>query len=156
WLDRVKKRNRILIPEQGAERGNLTFVDDLARMIADALTVKNHRVTYNAVTYPMNSLREKLDTMARVMGNAPEFVSLSAEQMKENDVRQPRDFPCSFGKEFLAFDITKVKNDFQFEFTPYEETIRRCAEYQDSLGWLSCSKGMSIETEDQLLSKYGN
>jgi 2'-hydroxyisoflavone reductase len=156
WLERVKKRDRILIPENGTERGNMTFVDDLVRMMADSLTIKEHRITYNAVTHPMNTLRKKLDTMAHVMGNTPEFVSLSTEQMKENDVRQPRDFPCSFGKEFLAFDISKVEKDFQFEFTPYEETIRRCADYHDSLGWLACSKGMSIETEDQLLSKYGN
>src|SRR5579883_3336611 len=88
WLQRIKTRERILIPDEGQERGNMTFVEDLAGLLTEALVLKSERRAYNAVTHEANTLLEKLQVMCKVLSKTPTFVSLGRTEIE--DIKQPQ------------------------------------------------------------------
>ena len=154
WLQRVKTREKIIIPHNGNERGNLTFVNDLVALLIGALTLTLHRTTYNAVTHPINTMREKIDVIASVMNKTPELISLSADQLGESGLAKQSDFPCTFGGDMLIYDISKTQKDFSIEFTPYAHSVRQTIEYYDAVTkWEAGKRGLTLETEDTLLKK---
>jgi 2'-hydroxyisoflavone reductase len=81
WLQRIALRDRMLIPDGGKERGNLTFVGDLSRLLASAMTIRDHRITYNAATHPINTFKEKVDAITTAAGRTPEIVSISSDAL---------------------------------------------------------------------------
>ncbi len=152
WLQRIKKRNTILIPDGGAERGNLTFVDDLARLLNAAISIPAHRNTYNAVTHPVNTLREKLDAISAVSVRTPEFVSISADALLEKGFKVARAFPCLFGADYMIYDISKTQADLGVEFTEYGNSVAATLKYYEGTSrWELGSRGLRYEEEDELI-----
>ncbi len=152
WLQRVQTRSKIVIPDNGNERGNLTFVNDLVSLLIGALSLTDHRTTYNAVTHHINTLRDKINIIADVMNKSPELVSISKEQLGENGIAKQSDFPCSFGGDMLIYDISKTQKDFQIAFTSYRDSVSQTIEYYDAVTkWEAGKRGLSFEAEDLLL-----
>lgn len=153
WLQRVKTREKILVPNNGEERGNLTFVNDLVTLLIGTLSLQSHRTTYNAVTHPINTLRQKIEVISSVMNKTPELISLSKEQLGESGIAKQSDFPCTFGGDMLIYDISKTLKDFSISFTPYQRSILETIEYYEkATGWKPGSRGMTIEREDEIFS----
>ncbi|MFI5264923.1 MAG: NAD-dependent epimerase/dehydratase family protein [Candidatus Kapaibacterium sp.] len=152
WLQRMAKRERILIPDNGNERGNLTFVDDLARLLNSAISIPGHRITYNAVTHPVNTLREKLDAITTVSARTPEFVSISADALLEKGFKVGRAFPCVFGSDYIIYDISKTQADLCVEFTEYGNSVAAAYKYyEQTTKWELGSRGLRYKEEDELI-----
>ena len=157
WLQRVKTRNTILIPENAVERGNLTFVDDLARIMKAALTVTRHRKQYNAVTHSINTLRQKLDVIASVCDRTPEFRSISSRELEEKEYHVAKAFPCVFGSDYLIYDITRISVDLGVVFSDYSDSIASAIEYYDkTTNWEPGSRGLKYTDEDALIESLGS
>jgi hypothetical protein len=117
------------------------------------MTVKSHRTTYNAVTHKVNSLRDKLESIARVMGRTTEFVSVPQASLDMIENAAYRNLPCTAGIDMLVFDTTKVNRDLVVEHTPYEESVRRAiAYYDETTAWAAPSRSLSYEEEDRVLA----
>ncbi len=152
WLQRVQTRNKILIPDDGKERGNLTFVDDLTRLLASAISIPSHRTTYNSVTHQVNTLREKLDIITAVAARTPELISISAEKLLEKGFKVGSAFPCVFGSDYIIYDISKTQTDLNIEFTEYGNSIAATNQYYEkTTNWELGSRGLRYEEEDDLL-----
>ncbi len=154
WLQRVKTRNKIVVPNNGIERGNFTFVNDLVSLLIGALSLTDHRTTYNAVTHPINTLRDKINVIASVMNKSPELISIDKERLGENGIAKQSDFPCTFGGDMLIYDISKTQKDFSIAFTPYRDSVRQTIEYYDAVTkWEAGKRGLTLEAEETLLNK---
>jgi 2'-hydroxyisoflavone reductase len=152
WLQRVRKRDRILIPDGGRERGNLTFVDDLARLLNAAISIPTHRITYNVVTHPVNTLSEKLEIIKKAAVRSPELISISAEALLEKGFKVGRAFPCLFGSDYIIYDISKAQTDLGVEFTEYGNSVAAAYKYYDeTTKWELGSRGLRYEEEDELI-----
>ncbi len=147
WLQRIKTRDAILIPNEGKERANLTFVNDLASMIVESLSMNHSRTSYNAVTHSVNTLLEKLEAIASVMDKSPKFISTS-----QSDIATSRNFPCTAERDYLIYDLKNVDKDFSYTRTPYYTSLKKTIEYyQATTSWKPGTRGMTIEVEDTLL-----
>ena len=152
WLQRIKMRDEILIPNDGEERGNMTFVDDLSRLLISSISVKEHNGIYNAVTHHINSLNDKLDTIADVMGKNPEFISIMDDELKAKGFEPNKAFPCTAGRDMLVYDIAKTEKDFGITFTPYRDSVQATTNYYEfTTKWELGSRGLRYEEEDNLL-----
>ncbi|MEP7236094.1 MAG: NAD-dependent epimerase/dehydratase family protein, partial [Ignavibacteriota bacterium] len=152
WLQRVMKREKILIPDSGTERGNLTFVEDLARLLSSALTISKHRITYNAVTHPVNTLSEKIAVIANAARRSPELISISKEVLAEQGFKVSKAFPCLFGTDYLIYDISKTQADLEISFTEYGNSVSSAlAYYEGTTNWEIGSRGLRFAEEDALI-----
>jgi len=157
WLQRIAKRERVLIPDDGKEKGNLTFVDDLARLLSSAMTTADHHTTYNAVTHRINTLREKLDVISAAAGRSPELISISADALLEKGFKIGRAFPCVFGSDFLIYDISKTEADLGVEFTEYGNSVAATLKYyEETSRWELGSRGLRYEEDDELIKSISN
>lgn len=152
WLERMKNRDEILIPDDGNERSNMTFVDDLSHLLISAVSIKDHHGVYNAVTHPINSLNDKLDTIADVMGKDPMYYSITGDELKAKGYEMHSAFPCTTGRDLLVYDTTKTENDFGITFTPYRDSVASTINYYELTSkWELGSVGLRYEEEDNLL-----
>jgi 2'-hydroxyisoflavone reductase len=152
WLQRIKMRDEILIPNDGVERGNMTFVDDLSRLLMSAVTLKEHSGVYNAVTHPINSLNDKLDTIADVMGKDPVYYPITGDELKAKGFEMHNAFPCTTGRDLLVYDTAKTEKDFGISFTSYRDSVVATMNYYDlTTKWELGSRGLRYEEEDNLL-----
>jgi 2'-hydroxyisoflavone reductase len=152
WLERVKKYDQILIADEGKERGNLTFVDDLAKLLMASVTIKDHNGAYNAATHPVNTFKDKLDVITKAIGRSPEFVSIEADAIKQKGMVVSRMLPCNMGRDMLIHDTTKLTTAFDGELTPYADSVQDTISFYDrTTNWEQGSFGFRREQEEEIL-----
>jgi hypothetical protein len=71
----------------------------------------------------------------------------------ENHVKEWTDMPLWLDGDHFSYDNQRLKNDFNFQFTDFEQSIKETILYYDSLGWKEPIYGMSEKTKIALLNK---
>jgi 2'-hydroxyisoflavone reductase len=154
WLYRSKTQNEILIPENGKSKATNTFSEDLAKIIQEAITIKNHSKVYNAVTHKNAvSIKEIIDIACGFLKTSPNLISAPVEFLRENNVTEWMDFPMWLHEIDLIMDNTRLTNDFKTPMCTFEESVDKSISYFDSLGWNEGKYGLRLERERELIKK---
>ncbi len=154
WLHRIQHRDRILLPGNGREHMNLTFVDDLARAVIRAIEVPTRHRVYNATTTPIMTLHAMFTTMAEVLDKAPEFVNLSQALAEAHGLRPWVDLPmCSNydGRSRYTMDHSQLTQDLDLTFASFREVVEKTIPWYRDRGWPACQAGISADKEAELL-----
>jgi len=153
WLYKVQTQDKILIPDNGADKCTNTYSEDFAMLIKRAIDVENHHKVYNASTHDEVSLKEYIYTASELLGKKPEFVNASAEFLEENKVNPWGDLPMWLGGSNLILDNSKAIRDFDIKFHSFPDCLKGCIDYYSSLGWPEPKYGISAEREKELMEK---
>ncbi len=152
WLYRVKTQERFLIPDEGKELMNLSFVDDLVEFVEESIEISQHRFDYNIPTHAPNSLKEKLEIMAEVLGTNPEYHSKPFAEITTLLKPLKTRLPCFRGKDTVQISNTKLLADFKTVPQSFKASIERMAAYHDKLGWKEGIAGLRVADELKMLS----
>lgn len=153
WLYGAKRSGKILVPDKGKERFTCTYSEDFAKLIRSSIDIINHDRIYNAVTHNPVSLMEYVVTACRLLGSKPEFINADAAFLEDNKVQPWSDLPAWVGAMDMTLDNTKAKKDFHIKFESFEESLKDCIVYYESLGWKAPVAGLTQEREIELIEK---
>ncbi|HEY1869629.1 MAG TPA: NAD-dependent epimerase/dehydratase family protein [Chitinophagaceae bacterium] len=148
WLYRIKKKLTFILPNNGADKITLTYVNDLVKIIIKSIELKNHSTIYNATTHCPLSLKEILESACKTNT----IINLSSKSLLDNNIKPEFDIPLWFNSS-LMFDNNKLANDFQIELKLYYHSMRETMNYFDSLNWPIPKAGLDIKTEKELIEK---
>ncbi|MCK9280949.1 MAG: NAD-dependent epimerase/dehydratase family protein [Melioribacteraceae bacterium] len=126
WIQRILDKKPLLVPGSGDFSGQVVFVNDLAKAFVDLLYHPNSiGQSYNVASGEINTLNEYLDKLIKMLHtdfkpsitHIPQdlFDTLSLSYSNEGDV-----FTFNTRRPAI-FSIEKIKNDINFEFTPFEK-----------------------------------
>jgi len=154
WLYRAKTQNEILIPVEGKSKSTNTFSEDFAKIIQEAIDIKNHRKVYNAVTHkPPVSLKEIIEIASRLLKTSPKLISAPIEFLRENNVTEWMDLPMWIHETDLVLDNTKLLEDFKTSLHTFKESVDKSISYYDALGWNEGKYGLRVDREKELIGK---
>ena len=152
WMYRIKTQNKMIVPDGGRFLDAYTFVDDLAKIVLKASTIKKHKTVYNTNTHPPKSLYEMLQVMCKVIGNTPEFVNIPTETLKKEGLGIWNDIPLWLPWHSLLGN-NKIIRDFDMDFDDFESSIQKTVAYREQQGWPDTFRGISLEREREVMEK---
>jgi 2'-hydroxyisoflavone reductase len=154
WLFRAKTQNEILIPENGKSKATNTFSEDFAKIIQEAITVKNQSKVYNAVTHKNAvSIKQIIEIASDFLKTSPKLITAPVEFLRENKVTEWMDLPMWIHEIDLIMDNTRLTNDFKTPLCTFEESVDKSISYFDLLGWNEGKYGLRLEREKELINK---
>lgn len=157
WLYKIKNNTKLLIPQSsGNVKQNLTFIDDFADLIVEAIEIEKHRNIYNATTHDALTIPESIEIISEVLNKNPEHVLATDEYLEKNDVKEWSDLPLWLKDINLNIDNSKLKEDFKTNLTPYKRAVEQTIEYYNSLNWPVPKEGLSAERELELIKNISN
>ncbi len=147
WLYRAKFFDKMLMP--GDFNVALTYADDLANAILNAIEVKEHKTVYNTVSQSDASLQQVVDIAASLLNKKPELVK-PTEDLLQNEGLHASPFPLFVPFNFVI-EGSNWLNDFSVSPTPFKTAIQSTIQYHDTLGWEAPKAGLSPEKEKEIL-----
>ena len=151
WIDRIKKRKKIILPENGKHLISLSYSSDLVEIILKCLDSELTTGTYNCVSDKPLKFREILEEIKKELQSNCEFKPIDSDKLKEEKL-SAKEFPFWWGAN-ITIDNSKLKSVLDFEFTSIENSIKPTIEYYANQGWKKPKLGISFEEEDKLLKK---
>ncbi len=155
WLHRIHTQEMVLLPIEGTESINLTYVDDLANIIRKVLEMKKAETAYNVATYDVMPFSQKLESIAFALGKEPTFLNVSKGFAETQNIEAFKDLPIvtNFdGRHIIQFSTAKVRRDFEDCLTPFKQSVKEMADFYNKHGWHVPTTGMSLEREHQLIN----
>ena len=156
WLYRAKKRDKILLPENGKTLFTNTYSEDLAKLIVEAIDIDKHRKVYNAPTHQPVSIKELLQTTCSILKTSPEILNAPAEFLDKYDIMQWQDIAMWIHGFDMLFDNKRLKEDFKTQFHSFTESVAKTIDYYSSEGWKLPQYGISPGKEDELIEKLSD
>ncbi len=151
WLRRAARRDRMLLPDGGAEASTWTAVGDLAAFLAEAVSLPRHRGIYNTPTHAPVALRDLAALAATLAGRRVEFVPVPAQTLRAAGVAPGTDLPLWFGRPFVL-DGTRLAEDFATRPAPFVDSVAEAFDHYRALGFPPCRAGFDDAREDALLA----
>ena len=100
-------------------------------------------------------MRKQFELLSELMGTEAGLIEISAEQMKERDLKYARDFPLCFGSSFkLVFENARFKEDFSFQRTDFKQSLKNTIAWNASRNWPLPQAGLDPDKEVQILDKF--
>jgi 2'-hydroxyisoflavone reductase len=147
WLFRAKFSAQVLMPEDYSL--SLTYADDLAAGILNAIEVKAHNTIYNTISQSNVSLRQVVNTAAAQFNRTVDFIDAPESLLDKNDLHNSV-FPL-FVPLNLNIEGTNWLRDFSVTQVDFNATIETTSQYHDSIGWSNPKAGLSIEKETKVI-----
>lgn len=148
WLYRASQQQKVLIPEQ--KLLSLTYAEDLALAIENAITVQRHQQVYNAITHRHISLAEVMQLTAACLNKDVKLIVATEDVMKKN-----RSIPSGFPLA-LPFNLDVEGNewlsDLNISPTPFKQSVIETVRYAESIGWPLPKTGLSTAEETNILN----
>jgi len=155
WLYRINMDASMILPNRGVDRANYAYVEDLANILIESMSIESHSITYNISTHPVISFKDLLEKTAGVMRNNPKFISVNADALNGEHIDPVKDVPLWLNGSFLLIDNSKLLRDFSVEFVGFEKSVRETVAYYQSLDWPDPTVGMSMEREQEIIDNLG-
>ena len=151
WIDRVKNRKRIILPENGKFLISLTYATDLLKIILSSLQGKLANGTYNCVSEEPFQIKAMLDEIKQQTQSTCEFKSVPLKQLVANKWTAA-EFPFCWGINLMV-DNTKLNNALGIQTTSLQASLQATIEYYKNQDWQQLKVGLSYEVEDEFLEE---
>lgn len=139
WLYQAKHKIPVILPDNGAHKITLTYVNDLVSVIIKAISIKEHSTVYNVTTHQPFSVK----TMVKALANPAITVNTEARKLLNMGVIPGHHIPLWFNSP-LRISNARLKKDFNIAFTPYDKSIREISAYYKSLKWPRPRAGLDM------------
>ncbi|HLP21291.1 MAG TPA: NAD-dependent epimerase/dehydratase family protein [Chitinophagales bacterium] len=149
WLYRAKFLDKILIPANF--KLVLTYADDLATAIVNAIKVKEHKTIYNTISESGIPVKQVVNDAAALLNSKVEFVQANDELTEKGQVHQSA-FPLYVPFDF-SIEGSQWLKDFNVLPTGFENSLKETIAYHDSLNWAHPKAGMTVEEEREIVGK---
>ncbi len=147
WLYRAKFFDRLLMPPDFLL--SLTYADDLANRILNAIEAKTHHTVYNTISQSNVSLRQAVTTAASLLNRKVQFAEATKLLLEKNDLDNSA-FPL-FVPLNLKIEGKNWLNDFGVTPIDFNSAVAATIQYHDNIGWQTPKAGLSVETEKHIL-----
>ncbi|MBL4754113.1 MAG: hypothetical protein JKY52_11045 [Flavobacteriales bacterium] len=151
WLYRINLDATMILPNGGVDRANYAYVEDLANILVESMTLEQHSITYNVSTHPVLAFKELLKKTVAVMERNPKFVSVNVQALEQQKIYPVKDVPLWLNGSFLLIDNGKLRRDFSVEFVDFDLSLKQTVAYYESLKWPEPQVGMDLNDEKELL-----
>lgn len=152
WLWRFHLNESLLVPESPAGFGNYTWVEDLAKMVAYAAENDLPESVYNTATHDPLSVEEICAIMKKVVGSDAQTVTLTADKLKELEIKPAADMPLWYENARLHLSTEWAFRDFPDFFTDLESTFSAWTTWHNEHSWHVPQRWMDREREQQILA----
>lgn len=150
WIDRIKNRKRILLPDSGKYHNSLTYADDLTNNILALVESAITEGTFNCVSIEAIKFRELLEAVKTELGSDCEFIPIEQKRLEDLSLGV-QDFPLCWGNN-LMIDNSKLAGMKTTLNIPFEEALRSTIKYYQDHNWPKPKVGLSYLEEDEVLS----
>jgi 2'-hydroxyisoflavone reductase len=147
WLYRAKFFDRILMPDDFGL--SLTYSEDLAKAILNAIEVRRHQTVYNTISQPHSSLRKVVDAAALILNRKVEIIEADATMLEKTSIHGS-EFPLYVPFNF-SIEGAKWQSDFRVTPLDFIRSVAYTIQHYDELGWPLPKTGLSVAKEKELL-----
>ena len=151
WIERIKKRNKIILPENGEHLISLTYSFDLVEIIVHGLNSQFKNGTYNCVSDKPLRFKEILEEVKNQLKSKCEFIPIESDKLIREKL-SAQEFPFWWGANIII-DNSKLNSSLDIEFVSVNDSIKSTIEYYENQGWPNPKIGISYKKEDQLIEK---
>ncbi len=152
WLDRIRKHTQILLPNNGNDLIQRTYLEDLVAVLVHFFKTPSHNCIYNATTEEPFSLKNYLDLMVELLQKEINFVSISNQVLVENKIRPVYDLPFWNNGLCAAYTNQKLRNDSQLTFTPLQNSMQTLLHLDNpNTHWVQGKLGLDRTKEERLI-----
>ncbi|MEM8584810.1 MAG: NAD-dependent epimerase/dehydratase family protein [Bacteroidota bacterium] len=149
WIERIRNRKQIILPESGDYRMSLTYGPDLVATIVSGLHGDLASGTYNCVSDEPYTFRSILEMLRDELKSDCGFVSVPADVLRERKF-STREFPLWWGFDMLV-DNSHLRSSVKLELADPDQALRQTARFYAQGNWHKPKVGISHEDEDALL-----
>ena len=128
WFYKTYHQKEILVGENAKHLLSYSAVLDLAKMMIQAIEIKNNFKVYNANSFTV-SLNDFIQLAEKKLNKRVELISAPAEFLYEHEVKQWSDLPLWWNGNILTIDNSKIKKEFNFQCSTIEEVTNELIEY---------------------------
>ncbi len=149
WLERLKNKEKILLPYNGMHSITYTYSEDMVNIILAAIGNPLKNKTINCVSNETLTMNNLLELCKEQMGSSCKFIPLDLQKLKKEQPDIPG-FPLCFGMN-LIIDNSRLKSSLDVDLKPLKTSITSTIDYYENLGWPKAIVGMSHKEEDDLI-----
>lgn len=151
WLYQVKKKNELLLPENGERLFSTTNVADLVEIIIRSLKPDNKTGVYNVITNPKTSIKQIVDIAKENLNSEFSVVNATADFLTQNDVKQWLDMPLWINGDHFTYGNQKMREEYGTVPTEFDESLKNTIDYYHNINWPKPAYGISEERKKELL-----
>lgn len=151
WLYQVKKKNVLLLPENGERIFSTTYVSDLVETIIQSLKPDSQQEIYNVITNPKTSIKQIIDLARQSMKKDISLINCTVDFLKQNDIEQWTDLPLWINGDHFTYNDQKLKEKLGVKSTDFKLCIEKTIEYYDDLNWPKPKIGLTELRIQELL-----
>lgn len=156
WLYQLKNNEKVILPEGGLRRFSMTYVEDLASAVVSSTLNKGISGTYNAVSFPITSIKELVETASRLMGTKSKFVSTSNSFLHHQNVSEWVDIPLWLNSDQFSFSNYKLLENMNLVLTSFQKAISKTIAFYGNIGFHSPKAGMDNNRQQSLIQIIEN
>lgn len=148
WIDRIRNRNNLILPQHGDYQISLTYALDLIETIMLGLKGSLKAGAYNCVADQPFHFRETLGLIRSTLKTDCTFVPADIDWLRSKGL-SGKDFPLWYGASILV-DNSKLRDAAEPSFSSPQNSILQTIEHYKHIGWPTPGVGISYEDEDKL------
>lgn len=152
WIERIKNKEKIIVPANGEASISLTYSSDLVRILMNCLDDQLSNGVYNCVSNKPNSFRVILELIKDTLNSDCEFVPIDQDKLRAEKL-SGNDFPLWIGGN-LMIDNSKIMEESNMEFTSLKASIQATIRHYEEQEWQTPKIGITYEAEDRLIEQF--
>ncbi|MCB9168877.1 MAG: NAD-dependent epimerase/dehydratase family protein [Flavobacteriales bacterium] len=151
WLHQVMRHHTLLLPDGGRRTFSLTYVRDLAEMLAGALTCTGPHTVFNAISTPRASIRMVVDQAAKLLERDPVIADAPPELLHRHGIRPWADMPLWIDGDHGTYANRRAEEALAGARTPFADSLRTTIAHCAERGWPTPTYGLDEATRQRLL-----
>lgn len=153
WLHQLRKKEWLLLPENGEGVFSLTYVSDLVACILACLHSRGSFEVHNVITKTKISIREILALALDPGQLFPKTLSASADFLDHEGIRPWIDFPLWLKGNFFTYCNASMRHKLGVSPSKMELALKATQEYYSNKEWPEPIYGLKESVRQTLLRK---
>jgi 2'-hydroxyisoflavone reductase len=154
WIYKTKFDKEIILPDNGKDIANYTYVKDLVSIITELISSEFENEIFNVTTHDPVSLSEILYTIGHHLDKYPVMQSIPSSFLMTQGLIPRTDIPLWNNGNAFSFDNSKIKKHMPFPFSSFSESIQETISFYETVNWRVINGFLSVEKEMELLKKF--
>ncbi len=154
WIYKIKFSEELILPADGKDIANYTYVKDLARIIQVLISQEMKMEIFNVPTHDPISLKEIVQTIMDDLKKYPVVHAIPSSYLMNQGFVPRVDIPLWNNGDAYSFDNSKIKKQIPFVFSSFKDSIRETIAFYEKRNWKMFAGFLSLEKEKELIQKY--
>lgn len=151
WIDQIQREEKLVLLENGKRKFSMTYGKDVGQLILKALKSKKENQVFNCISTTRSSIDWVVKLIEEHSGKSANKTSVSAEQLKANDINEWTDIPLWLSSDAFTYSNQKAINEIGFKPTSLDLGIHETLDYFKQLDFPNCKFSMTDCEKHNLL-----